>query len=458
MINLKLFIPISISPLILTLIYFSTGVPENNIFFITNLLILLFSFCGMFFSPLRFYSLSKMVFIFFFIFLGLVPLINEINGIVFYGDKFNISDKINVNLIILMGLFFFSFGSYYKVNYIDRFVSSLPEIKKLNIFFIIIFISVLLLILWRWNFDLNSLFFRGRSRDILYETQNIFNLKLDTNQFPAIDFHFFTRIIRPMPVLLLLIFYYFYKKKLANFRLLCFLTLSSVILNLPSGIDRSQTAILYIPLLIIFTRIWEKPYMMQATIFSGIFLAFPMLDKFRTFKSWETFDYKIDLNYLRTAHFDSYQNFVRAIEIDFISYGQQLLGALLFFVPRALWSGKPIGSGSELAMQHPDYKFGGISMPYIGEGYVNFGIIGSCLFMLVLGIILGNLDRVAWKLKKSNKDCLFIYYYYLLFGLVFFTMRGDLINSMAFIFATTVTFWGLVLFLKFSERLSFSKN
>ena len=109
-------------------------------------------------------------------------------------------------------------------------------------------------------------------------------------------------------------------------------------------------------------------------------------------------------------------------------------------------------------MQQPDYKFGGISMPYIGEGYVNFGIIGSCLFMLVLGIILGNLDRVAWKLKKSNKDCLFIYYYYLLFGLVFFTMRGDLINSMAFIFATTVTFWGLVLFLKFSERLSFSKN
>ena len=92
-------------------------------------------------------------------------------------------------------------------------------------------------------------------------------------------------------------------------------------------------------------------------------------------------------------------------------------------------------------------------MPFIAEGYVNFGIIGSLLFMMFLGIILGNLDRIAWKLKRSNKDCLFLYYYYFLFGLIFFTMRGDLINGIAFISGMTVSFWILVLILGFTARI-----
>ena len=71
-------------------------------------------------------------------------------------------------------------------------------------------------------------------------------------------------------------------------------------------------------------------------------------------------------------------------------------------LPRTFWQEKPIGSGSTLAHQL-DYIFPGVSMPLIGEGYVNFGIIGSLLFMLLFGVLLGNLDRIAWKLKKINK-------------------------------------------------------
>ena len=94
-------------------------------------------------------------------------------------------------------------------------------------------------------------------------------------------------------------------------------------------------------------------------------------------------------------------------------------------------------------------------MPFIGEGFVNFGVIGSCLFMFLLGVILGNLDRIAWKVKNLNQDCLFLYYYYLLFGMVFFIMRGDLINSMAFLVSLTASFWTLVILLKFVTRLKF---
>ena len=130
--------------------------------------------------------------------------------------------------------------------------------------------------------------------------------------------------------------------------------------------------------------------MMQLTLLGGILTVFEFLDKFRKFNLQE-FNFKVDMNFLKKGHFDAYENFVRAIEIDFITYGYQLKGALLFFIPRFLWKDKPIGSGSTLANQL-DYNFGGIAMPFIGEGYVNYGSAGSFLFMLLLGIILGNLE------------------------------------------------------------------
>jgi hypothetical protein len=124
---------------------------------------------------------------------------------------------------------------------------------------------------------------------------------------------------------------------------------------------------------------------MSTSLTAGVFTVFEFLDKFRYFsyESNKSFDFKINFNFLKKGHFDAYENFVRAIEIDFITYGDQLQGALLFFVPRFLWKDKPIGSGAALA-EKSNYNFGGISMPFIGEGYVNFGTIGSFLFMLLL--------------------------------------------------------------------------
>jgi hypothetical protein len=457
MINFRLYAPIFLSPFLLTGIYFLTGIPQNNIFFITNFLILLFSFCGMFFYPLRFYSLSKIVFIFIFIILGIVPLLNEIDNKILFGKEFNISDKILANLIIFIGILFFIMGNYIKINFFDRLFNSLPEIKKLNMFFFLLFFIVSFLILNKWNFDLNALLLRG-TQGIAQSTF----IYVDTNVTPQISFHFFTKYLRPMPFMFLFIFIYLYKRnkqffnreqKLKNFILLWFLIVFSIFLNLPSSIDRSQTAILYIPMIIIFSKIWEKPFMMQTSTLGGILILFPFLDQFRRFNP-EQFNFKIKLSHLQSAHFDAYQNFVRAIEMDFISYGNQLLGAFLFFVPRSFWPEKAIGSGSVVAVDQ-NYEHLGISMPFIGEGFVNFGIIGSSLFMFLLGVLLGNLDRIAWKVKNLNQDCLFLYYYYLLFGMVFFTMRGDLINSMAFLAGITASFWTLVILLKFFARLRF---
>ena len=452
----KLLLPIFFLPFILIGIYSSIGIPENNLFIITNLLILIISFSGMFIYPLRLYSLSKVVFIFMFIFFGIVPLMNEVNDNIMLGGEFDIIDKIKANFIILSGMLFFIFGGSLKINSFDRIVNNLPEIKKLNIFFYFLFFLIAFIILYRWSFNFNALLFWSIGGESAY-----FNEVFDISRDGRINFLIYSRVIRSMPIVLLVIFIYFYKKnknsftynqKLNNLTILFFLTIVSVFLVSPTGVARWQAATLYIPLLIIFTRIWEKPFMMQLSLLGGLFIVFPFLDKFRFFSTWSKFNFKINFDWTKGLHFDAYQNFVRVIEIDLITYGNQLKGALFFFIPRSLWAEKPIGSGSYLAIKM-DYIFGGISMPFIAEGYINFGLIGSLFFMLFLGIILGNLDRIVWNLKKANKDCLFLYYYYFLFGIIFFTMRGDLINGISMIFGMTLSFWMLVLILRFTSRI-----
>lgn len=462
MINLQSFITFIFSPLILIFIYSIVGIPENDLFFITNLLIIIISFFGMFNNQSQTYSLFKVSFIFIFIFFGIIPLLNEISGNIIYGqfisdgafikgDEFDIYDKIEANLIILFSILFFILGGKVKINFFDRLLNYLPEIKKLNYFYYILFLFLCFLIFYKWNFDLNSLLYRGVGGNI--ERQAIYT--------SAMDYQLYGRVIRPMLVMLLVIFIYDYNKKkqylsynqkLNSLVVFIFLILLTVLLTFPSGLERSQVAIFYIPLLIIFTKIWEKPLMMQSTLLGGIFIVFPFLDKFRYFGGFEDFNFKIDYGFLKAGHFDGYQNFVRVLELDLITSGRQLLGALLFFVPRSLWETKPIGSGTFLS-EILNLEYYNIAMPFIGEGYINYGVVGSILFMFLFGILLGNLDRVAWKLKKSNDSHIFTFYYYFLFGWVFYILRGDLINAFAVLVGFSAAFWLLVLFLNFLSRI-----
>ena len=130
MTNLNSFITFIISPLILIFIYNITGIPENNLFFITNLLIIFFSFLCLSYNTSQTYSLFKVVFIFIFIFFGIIPLNNEISGNILYGQftdsgayigaqEFDINDKIEANLIILFSILFFILGGKVKINFFD---------------------------------------------------------------------------------------------------------------------------------------------------------------------------------------------------------------------------------------------------------------------------------------------------------------------------------------------------
>ena len=87
-------------------------------------------------------------------------------------------------------------------------------------------------------------------------------------------------------------------------------------------------------------------------------------------------------------------------------------------------------------------------MPFMAEGYVNFGFLGVALFMFILGIILNSLDSKYWN-NKFEKSTPFTIYYSMLIGLVFFIMRGDLLSSYSYTFGITISFFLTLKFFKF---------
>jgi hypothetical protein len=162
-----------------------------------------------------------------------------------------------------------------------------------------------------------------------------------------------------------------------------------------------------------------------------MFFVFPILDMFRRVSS-EGFNISWSTDFLYHGHFDSFQSFARALDVDIITWGYQLLGNILFFVPRSLWPGKPIGSGAFLANE-TQLEYSNISMNYLAEGYINFGIFGSFIFIAFAGWFLSRLDcraRFGW-IGLSGTERVF---YLLAIGLVFFVMRGDLLSSISYIF------------------------
>ncbi|MEN6461382.1 MAG: O-antigen polymerase [Syntrophomonas sp.] len=136
----------------------------------------------------------------------------------------------------------------------------------------------------------------------------------------------------------------------------------------------------------------------------------------------------------RQIHYDAYGNFCAFIEYAHKAgycNGKQLLGTLLFFVPRSIWVTKPVGSGiiiGDYLMQYYNMWFNNISAPLIAEGYFNFGIFGIVAYSMGLACLAAWIYRL---MSRGNNYCWFV-------GVcssvhLIFLLRGDLMSSFAFL-------------------------
>ena len=87
-----------------------------------------------------------------------------------------------------------------------------------------------------------------------------------------------------------------------------------------------------------------------------------------------------------SLHYDAFSNVLATleyVEINGISFGYQLLGVILFFIPRSIWVSKPTSTGEligEYLMNTTPRDYSNLSNAIVSEGYINLGIIGVVLF------------------------------------------------------------------------------
>ncbi len=427
----------------LLIIYRIFRIPSDPFVFIYNFIILLYSLVGLMLMPYRYYSLTKVVYFFIFFFFGIIPLNDELKNNVYWNFKpLNVDAYQDANFLILFGLIFFSLGNLVTIKKIDYFDNlSNSNFKLSTKFYFLSFITLSLvsyLILKDSDFNILRLLTRDTPLELLKEDY--------TSQYNSISTSiFFDTFIKPFPILFLLIYNFHYQslkiKTIFSKIFLITLFFLSLILVSPTSLSRFMVAALYIPFIIHFSNLWNKPYRLQFSLLISVFFIFPLLNLFRYFNS-EEFNLDIikhfDFTFLDSGNFDAYQNFARTINQDFITFGSQLSVVFLFFIPRSIWPSKPYGSGSTLA-EINGQSFGNISMPYMAEGYVNFGFLGVALFMFILGVILNSLDYKFWN-NKTEKSTPFTVYYSMLIGLIFFIMRGDLLSSFTYTVGLTISF------------------
>jgi hypothetical protein len=412
---------------ILIFLFLIEGTRSNALFFSSQVLVILL--CILFISERPGLNLLTSFYGFTMIFLGIFPIAEFKMRVIYWGGS-NLSDFSYIEASLLVLLAVIAFRSGYQINLklgfkaVSGFHStrnSIQQIRKWLSLKTILFLTLpCLYILAAYNYDIIALQFRGMGEEI--ETVFIF------------EFFFIKPLIFNIIFFYLLVFTI--SKNKGKF-IYFLLWLALLFFVNPLSVPRFLAFSLYVPLIFVLRNYYRnKNYAYLNVIFFGMIFIFPLLDIFRWFKLEDKFDSSknMNLDYFFAGHFDAFQNFVRTIDLNIHTYGYQISGALFFFVPRSIWTSKPVGSGFLLADQ-AHLTFNNISMPLVSELYLDFSYFGIALGMLTLGIIYRRLDDNMSKIVKSDNllGIIKIIAYSEFCCLQFYLLRGNLLACVAFI-------------------------
>lgn len=399
---------------------FSVGeVTADPVFWISNLL--LSAYClGAVLSPHgSAVSLYRCYYLFYFIFFGLIPPIEYKLGLVYWGGSGKILDYYPTTMLLgLASILFFQIGyTLFRsgANSDTNFPRQDRNPVRTRSWILISLSALSVLTIYAYNgFSIVSVFVRSGE----------FTTRADISQMFWLVYQYF---IFPVPCLALVAYLFFGRRNL--FTTLLLVTLF-IIGNPATGMARFQAAAFYIAVLLAASSgIWKNRFALILLLFTGLFVIFPFLDNFRAF-SVDRFRFDVSWEFLTEGHFDTFQSVARVISDGTITYGWQIVGAALFFVPRSIWPSKPIGSGAYTA-DLSNLEFSNISMNLIGEGYINFGFFGAALISCCAGILCARLDSIA-RIQLSKRSSPFMMFYSFGPGMIFLVLRGDLLSAYAY--------------------------
>ena len=245
----------------------------------------------------------------------------------------------------------------------------------------------------------------------------------------------FSKVIRTLPFVCYILACNYNSEKKVRVALFIFM----LIALFPTSLSRNAMAMYWLPVLFFKWPLIMKRNVFVIVLLIGILFFFPFMNNFRDYNIGNEIDWGFDFSYMNTMHFDSSQEFMIAMREKVVTNGYQLLGVLFFFIPRSLWADKPVGSGEFLANMHID-AFPNISMPFWGEGYINFGIAGIVLFTLIIAAFCSFFDNRYW--RSSPKDLTELKpVYFILLGALLFVLRGDLLSGYAYTITIIIDYY-----------------
>ncbi|MFV5585844.1 O-antigen polymerase [Acinetobacter oleivorans] len=376
-------------------------------------------------------SLQRMInvllffYIFNLIFMVFVPWIHYSTNITIWAKiPFSSDEYFFTNIIIFLINIVVFFVYYFFPNNLKNYSNKNFNWKEPNFLIsLLICFLCLFLVLYTLNFNFLRIFFRGIADDDFEY--------LELNPFLSI----LSYLSRFLPAFIFLRFVDS-KNTLKKIILFSFVLLCAF----PTSIPRFMVAFIYLPIFLAYFKSMKNPIYITCVMLFSLFLVFPFLNQFRYFSSDIDLSFIPDKNFFIQGHFDAYQNFMDVLRFDFVTYGHQLLGVIFFFIPRVFWPDKAVGSGYQLA-ENNGYFFNNISMPFVAEGFVNFGYLGILFFSIFLGGIMKTIDTLYLTRFEFKDNNYLIYIGTFLCSSFFFMFRGDLMSSFSSMLAGIIALY-----------------
>lgn len=412
-------------------IAFSVAFPVDSLFSVINYSIVISALSWIFIFDRDPNSLRQIFFLCCIIFFAIAPRIEFSRGTVYWTGSqsvFNFYEITAVYALIGMWVFAlsFAFGKRKRVRFRGRCRQIRKHYPVSEVRLVLLSATAVALIYYLNGFSVVNVLFRATS-----EANELARLSSSVSLI-------YNNSIRSFPSICFIVYMLFGGRR-ASIAIPLFLLM--LIGNPITGFARWQGAMLYLAaLLAVFPHLIRLPYFVTIFLFTGTFVIFPLLDLFRRFA--DDLRVSLTLGWISGGHLDSFQNFARVVEFEAITFGYQLVGVLLFFVPREFWPSKPVSSGVEVA-QMANLEWNNIALNILGEGYINFGVPGVIFFAAALGFFCGQLDRAFW--RDINFSRTFQTYYLFFLGGFVFVFRGSLLSAFAYLVGTYVAVWLVLL-------------
>ncbi|MDP1616616.1 O-antigen polymerase [Phenylobacterium sp.] len=208
-----------------------------------------------------------------------------------------------------------------------------------------------------------------------------------------------------------------------------------LLLFFPLSLPRFQMMGAALALIVMFVNLYRPALKIVIGTVGGVFLfyVFPVIKVLTRGGSFTEF---LDAllggrelyMYMLTADFDAYKQVTDTLIYYGYAdhrWGYNFFGALLFFVPRALWPSKPYDTGKYVS-EGLGYTYTNVSNPLPAEAMAAFGLIGVVFILFLFGVLIAYIERRALvaTVTKSGPAALFVYA--LMAGYITIILRGAL--------------------------------